>query len=123
VLLLFAAVLAMAAAMGAAVWQRRAALAALRIQSFTPRQLWRVLLLETGVVLGAGCVTGAVVGIYGQVVIDGYLRLVTGFPVSSTLAGWSTVEIVGLVLVAALAVVAIPGWFAARVSPQLGLQD
>jgi putative ABC transport system permease protein len=122
-LLLIAAVLAMAAAMGAAIWQRRASLAALRIQSFSPRQLWRVLLLETSVVLGAGCLTGALVGIYGQVVIDRYLRSVTGFPVASTLAGWSTVEIVALVVVAALAVVAIPGWFAARVPPQLGLQD
>ena len=55
--------------------------------------------------------------------IDRYLRHVTGFPVASTLAGWSTVEIVALVVVAALAVVAIPGWFAARVPPQLGLQD
>jgi len=122
-LLLIAAVLAMAAAMGAAIWQRRASLAALRVQSFSPRQLWRVLLLETGVVLGAGCITGALVGIYGQVVMDRYLRSVTGFPVASTLAGWSTVEIVGLVVVAALAVVAIPGWFAARVPPGLGLQD
>lgn len=122
-LLLVAAVLAMAAAMGAAIWQRRASLAALRIQSFSPRQLWRVLLLEAGVVLGAGCLTGALVGMYGQLVIDRYLRLVTGFPVSVTLAGWPTVEIVGVVLVAALAVVAVPGWFAARVPPQLGLQD
>ncbi len=122
-LLLVAAVLAMAAAMGAAIWQRRASLAALRIQSFSPRQLWRVLLLETGIVLGAGCLTGALVGVYGQVVIDRYLRFVTGFPVAVTLGGWSTVEIVGVVLVAALAVVAIPGWFAARVPPRLGLQD
>jgi putative ABC transport system permease protein len=122
-LLLIAAVLAMAAAMGAAIWQRRTSLAALRIQSFSPRQLWRVLLLETSVVLGAGCLTGALVGAYGQVVIDRYLRAVTGFPVASTLAGWSTLEIVALVVAAALAVVAIPGWFAARVPPQLGLQD
>jgi putative ABC transport system permease protein len=122
-LLLIAAVLAMAAAMGAAIWQRRASLAALRIQSFSPRQLWRVLLLETSVVLGAGCLTGALVGIYGQIVIDRYLRSVTGFPVAATLAGWSTVEIVALVVVAALAVVAVPGWFAARVPPRLGLQD
>lgn len=122
-LLLIAAVLAMAAAMGAAIWQRRASLAALRIQSFSPRQLWRVLLLETSVVLGAGCLTGAVVGIYGQIVMDRYLRAVTGFPVASTLAGWGTVEIVALVVAAALVVVAIPGWFAARVPPQLGLQD
>jgi putative ABC transport system permease protein len=122
-LLLVAAVLAMAAAMGAAIWQRRASLAALRIQSFSPRQLWRVLLLESSVVLGAGCLTGALVGAYGQVVIDRYLDTVTGFPVASTLAGWSTLEIVALVVVAALAVVAIPGWFAARVPPQVGLQD
>lgn len=122
-LLLVAAVLAMAAAMGAAIWQRRRSLAALRVQSFSPRQLWRVLLLEAAVVLGAGCVTGAVAGLYGQVMIDRYMGTVTGFPVAVTLAGWSTVEIVGLVLAAALAVVAIPGWFAARVSPQLGLQD
>jgi putative ABC transport system permease protein len=122
-LLLVAAVLAMAAAMGAAVWQRRASLAALRIQSFSPRQLWRVLLLETSVVLGAGCATGALVGAYGQVVIDRYLRSVTGFPVASTLATWSTLQIVALVVLAALAVVAVPGWFAARVPPQLGLQD
>lgn len=122
-LLLVAAVLAMAAAMGAAVWQRRASLAALRIQSFTPRQLWRVLLLESGVVLGAGCITGALVGVYGQVVIDRYLSAVTGFPVAVTLAGWATVQIVGVVVLAALAVVAVPGWFAARVPPQLGLQD
>jgi len=122
-LLLIAAVLAMAAAMGAAIWQRRASLAALRIQSFSPRQLWRVLLLETSVVLGAGCLTGALVGVYGQVVINSYLRTITGFPVASTLAGWSTLEIVALVVTAALAVVAVPGWFAARVPPQLGLQD
>lgn len=122
-LLLIAAVLAMAAAMGAAIWQRRASLAALRIQSFSPRQLWRVLLLETSVVLGAGCVTGALVGVYGQVVMDRYLRTVTGFPVASTPAGWSTLQIVALVVAAALAVVAVPGWFAARVPPQLGLQD
>jgi putative ABC transport system permease protein len=122
-LLLVAAVLAMAAAMGAAIWQRRASLAALRIQSFTPRQLWRVLLLESGVVLGAGCLTGALVGIGGQVVIDRYLSVVTGFPVAATLAGWPTLRIVALVVLAALAVVAVPGWFAARVPPQLGLQD
>ncbi len=123
VLLLVSAVLAMAAAMGAAIWQRRASLAALRIQSFTPRQLWRVLLLECGVVLGAGCLTGALAGVYGQVVIDRYLSVVTGFPVAVALAGWVTAQIVALVVLAALLVVAVPGWFAARVPPRLGLQD
>jgi putative ABC transport system permease protein len=122
-LLLISAVLAMAAAMGAAIWQRRASLAALRIQSFTPRQLWRVLLLEAGVVLGAGCLTGALIGSYGQVGADRYLRVVTGFPVAANPAGWRTVEIFAIVVAAALAVVAIPGWFASRVPPHLGLQE
>jgi putative ABC transport system permease protein len=122
-LLLIAAVLAMAAAMGAAIWQRRASLAALRIQSFTPRQLWRVLLLEAGVVLGAGCLTGALTGIYGQVGADRYLRVVTGFPVATEPAAWRTLQIFAIVVVAALAVVAIPGWFASRVPPHLGLQE
>ena len=122
-LLLVSAVLAMAAAMGAAIWQRRASLAALRIQSFTPRQLWRVLLLEAGVVLGAGCMTGALTGIYGQVGADRYLRLVTGFPVAADPAGWRTVQIFVIVVAAAMAVVAVPGWFASRVPPHLGLQE
>ncbi|MGB2710972.1 MAG: FtsX-like permease family protein, partial [Conexibacter sp.] len=122
-LLLVAAVLAMGAAMGAAIWQRRASLAALRIQSFTPRQLWRVLLLESGVVLGAGCLTGAVAGIYGQLCIDRYLRLVTGFPVAAAPGSWQTLETFALVVAAALVAVAIPGWFATRVPPHLGLQE
>jgi putative ABC transport system permease protein len=122
-LLLVAAVLAMAAAMGAAIWQRRASLAALRIQSFTPRQLWRVLLLEAGVVLGAGCLTGALTGVYGQVGADRYLRVVTGFPVAAEPATWRTLQIFVIVVAAALAVVAIPGWFASRAPPHLGLQE
>lgn len=120
-LLLVGAVLAMAAAMGAAIWQRRASLAALRIQSFRPRQLWLLLLLEAGVVLGAGGLTGALGGIYGQLGADRYLEVVTGFPIASSAAGWQTLETVFIVVVVAVSVVAIPGWFAARVPPRLGL--
>jgi putative ABC transport system permease protein len=122
-LLLVAAVLAMAAAMSAAIWQRRVAIAALRIQSFTPRQLWTMLLVESGVVLAAGCLTGAVLGLLGQVGADRYLRAATGFPVAAVPAGWQTVEAFTIVVAAALAVVAIPGWFASRVDPSLGLQE
>jgi hypothetical protein len=48
--------------MTGAIWQRRGALASLRLQSFRPAQLWRILLIETAVVLAAGCLTGAFVG-------------------------------------------------------------
>jgi putative ABC transport system permease protein len=122
-LLLVAAVLALAAAMSAAIWQRRVAIAALRIQSFSPRQLWTLLLIETGVVLAAGCLTGALLGLLGQVGADRYLRAATGFPISAVPAGWHTVEAFTIVVVAALAVVAVPGWFASRTDPALGLQE
>jgi putative ABC transport system permease protein len=120
-LLLVAAVLAMAAAMGAAIWQRRGALAALRIQSFSPRQLWLLLLLEAGAVLGAGGLTGALGGVYGQLGADRYLDVVTGFPVAPIPAGWQTVETFVFVVLAAIVIIAVPGWFAARVPPRLGL--
>ena len=120
-LLQIAAVLAMAAAMGAAIWQRRPALAALRIQSFKPRQLWLLLIVEASIVLGAGGLTGAITGIYGQFGADRFLEIVTGFPVAPSPAGWHTVETFAIVVIAALVIVAVPGWFAARVPPRLGL--
>jgi ABC-type antimicrobial peptide transport system permease subunit len=73
--------------------------------------------------LGAGCLTGAVAGIYGQIVIDGYLRHVTGFPLASIVTGGRPLEIFALVLAIALTVMAIPGWFASRVSPALALEN
>jgi putative ABC transport system permease protein len=121
-LLLLTAALAMAAAMGAAIWQRRAALASLRLQSFRPAQLWRMLLIETAVVLAAGCLTGAVVGVYGQALIDRHLSLTSGFPVAYSI-GWQTVEIFLVVVAAALAAVAVPGRLAVQAPPSLGLQE
>jgi putative ABC transport system permease protein len=120
-LLQLAAVLAMAAAMGAAIWQRRPALAALRIQSFKPRQLWLLMIVEASIVLGAGGLTGALAGIYGQFGADRFLAIVTGFPVAPSAAGVHTLQTLVAVVVAALAIVAVPGWFAARVPPRLGL--
>ena len=42
--------------------------------------------------LGAGCITGALAGVYGQFVIDAYLRHVTGFPVTGAGAGARPIE-------------------------------
>ena len=124
-LLVFAAMLAMAAAMGASIWQRRASLARPADARASARaQLRRVLLLESDARARRRLPDREPWrGVYGQVVIDRYLRGVTGFPVARIAAGWRPFEIVALVVLAALAVVAIPGWFAARVPPQLGLQD
>jgi putative ABC transport system permease protein len=122
-LLLLAAISAMAAALASSVWQRRAWLAGLRLSGARPSRLRRILLLEATLMLGAGCLTGAVAGIYGEVVIDGYLRHVTGFPLASIVTGARPLEVFVLVIAAALLITAIPGWLASRVSPGLALES
>jgi putative ABC transport system permease protein len=122
-LVLAAAVLAMSAAMGGMIWQRRARLARLKVDGMAERELWRAMLLESGVLLGAGCLTGAAFGLYGQVLLSRALSAVTGFPVVYGVAlGVATTSLV-IVTAAAVAVVAVPGFLAARVRPAVGLQD
>jgi putative ABC transport system permease protein len=122
-LLLIAAILALATAGASAVWQRRTLLAELRFDGVKPPELWHVLLLESALMLGAGCLTGAVLGIYGQVVIDAYLKHITGFPVASLAASWRPLEILALVTGGALALVAIPAWRASHVDPMLVVDE
>jgi putative ABC transport system permease protein len=122
-LLLIAAILALAAAVTSAVWQRRASLADLRLSGVRPPRLRRILLVEAALMLGAGGITGALAGIYGQVIIDGYLETVTGFPVASVAASFRPLEVFVLVLLAVLAIVSVPGWLASRVSPMVALNE
>ncbi len=119
VLVLVAAALAMAAAMGAMIWQRRPRLAGMKVDGFSQGELWRALLWETALLLGAGCSIGALFGLYGQLVLSHALVSVTGFPVVFSVA--IPVAIVSLAIVAtiALAMVAVPGYFAAQVKPAL----
>jgi putative ABC transport system permease protein len=122
-LLLLAAIAAMAAALTSSIWQRRAALAGLRLLGVKPARLRRILLLEAALMLGAGCVTGALAGVYGQLVLDGYLGRVTGFPLAHLATGARPFEIFALVLAGALLIVAVPGWLASKVPPGLALED
>jgi putative ABC transport system permease protein len=122
-LLTLAAILAMAAALGSAVWQRRPALAAMRITGATPQRLRRVLAGEAGLMLLAGCLTGVVGGIYGQAIIDSYLKRVTGFPVASITASWQPVKLLGIVVVVVIALIAVPMLSASRVAPELALDE
>jgi putative ABC transport system permease protein len=122
-MLLAAAILAMVAALASSIWQRRAGLAGLRLFGATPASLQGILLIEALLMLSAGCLTGALAGIYGQVVIDAFLRHVTGFPLASPTTSVRPLEILLFVLGAALALGAIPGWLAARVRPVLALAD
>lgn len=122
-LLLLAAIAAMAAALGSSIWQRRPSLAGLRLLGVKPGRLRRILLAEATLMLAAGCLTGALAGIYGQLVLDGYLKRVTGFPLSHLATGTRPLEIFVLVLMLVLVLVAAPGWIASRVSPSLALED
>ncbi|HEV7937237.1 MAG TPA: FtsX-like permease family protein [Solirubrobacteraceae bacterium] len=122
-LLVATAILAMAAALGSSIWQRRQSIAELRIEGAPRRQLQLVLLVESALMLSAGCLSGAIAGVYGQVVIDGYLKHVTGFPVASVTTGQRPIEIFALVIAAVLLIVSLPGWFASSVPATLALNE
>jgi len=122
-LLVLTAILALAAALASSINQRRGALAGLRLAGAPSWRLRRILLVEAGLILGAGCVTGALAGVYGQYIIDAYLRHVTGFPVAAVGASARPIEIFAVVLAAALAVCAIPAWLASTVPPALALAE
>ena len=118
-LVLIAAVLAMAAAMGAMIWQRRGRLASMKVDGYDDGELWRALLFESALLLGAGCSIGALFGLYGQLLLSHALATVTGFPMVFSVAVPIALASFALVSAAAVVIVAIPGFFAARVQPAL----
>ncbi len=118
-----AAVLAMAAAMGAMVWQRRPRLAKLKLEGLPRVQLWQTILLESLLLLGAGCLTGALFGLYGQQLADRALASVVNFPVVYSVTLPAALRSLALVSATALAILALPGYLAASVPAALALQD
>jgi putative ABC transport system permease protein len=122
-LLIVASILAMAAALASAIWQRRSALAAFKLSGVKPSRLRRLLLLESALTLSVGAVTGAAWGIYGQVALDGYLTNTTGFPVMRLGASWRPAEIVVFVIVVSLVISAAPTWLASRVPVRVALEE
>ncbi len=122
-LILIAAVLAMAAAIAAIVWQRRPRLAKLKLEGFPRVELWHTILLESLLLLGVGCAAGAIFGLYGQRLADHALSDVINFPVVYSLTALAALASLGLVTAAALAILAIPGYLAASVPAALALQD
>lgn len=122
-LLLLAAALSVASALGAAIWQRRERLATMKTQGFDSLQLLRSLLLESLIAVGVGGVGGAAVGLYGHALADRWLTSSTGFPAPFTLGAGQLLLALGAVIAITLLMVAWPGWSAARVSPSMGAQD
>jgi putative ABC transport system permease protein len=122
-LLLAAAALAMATALASAIWQRRAAIAGLRLCGVSDSRLRRIMLTESALMLGTGCLTGTAIGVYGQAIIDGYLTNVTGFPVASIPTEARPLAIFAIAVVIAVALAAAPILAASRVSPALALEE
>jgi putative ABC transport system permease protein len=118
-----AAVLAMAAAMGALVWQRRPRLAKLKLEGLARAELWRTILLESLLLVGVGCLTGALFGLYGQQLADRALADAINFPVVRSVPALAGLESLTLVTATALAILALPGYLAACVPAALALQD
>jgi putative ABC transport system permease protein len=117
------AVLAMAAAMSAMVWQRRPRLAKLKLEGIARAELWRMILLESLLLVGVGCASGAIFGIYGQQLADRALSSAINFPVVYSVAPLTALASLSLMTATALAILAIPGYLAASVPARLALQD
>ncbi|MHB8242095.1 MAG: FtsX-like permease family protein, partial [Solirubrobacteraceae bacterium] len=122
-LILVVAVLAMASAIGNMVWQRRPRLAKLKLEGFPRGELGRTILLESLLLLAVGCLTGALLGLYGQQLLDRALANVIDFPVVYSLAVLAALFSVAVVAASALVIIALPGYLAAGVSPAVALQD
>lgn len=119
-LVLVSAMLAMAAAMGGMIWQRRPAIAGQKVHGCSEAELWAALLLESTLLLGTGCLIGAVFGLGGQLLLSRALQAITGFPVDYSAAAAIALLALALVTAVAVAMLAIPGWLAVRVRPVPG---
>lgn len=114
-LVLIAAIVSVSVAMATMISQRRPRLARMKVQGYSRRVLWRALLVESALLISAGCLLGAVFGIYGQLLISHALASVTGFPVVFTVGAVVPIVASLLVSAAAVTIVALPGYRAAGV--------
>jgi putative ABC transport system permease protein len=114
-LVIVSAILALIAAMLSLLWQRRDRIAFNRSNGFSPRVLWGSLVIESAVLLVAGSLFGAIWGLYAQLLGSHFLSVVTGFPIVFNIEGVAAITGFALVSPVAVAVLAVPGYFAASV--------
>jgi putative ABC transport system permease protein len=117
-LVLIAAVLAVAGAMGSMIWQRRDLVSFIKCQGYRKGVLWRWLLCESAVLLAAGSSIGAVFGLLAQLLASHFLASVTGFPVAFDIEAFAAFSSFALLTVVAVAMVALPGYLVVRVPPR-----
>ncbi len=116
-LVLIAAVLAVAGALGAMIWQRRDLVAFIKCEGYRRGVLWRWLCCESALMLGTGCLIGASFGLYGQLILSHALAVATGFPISLNVEALVAVSSSALVSAVTVAVIALPGYLVVRVPP------
>jgi putative ABC transport system permease protein len=117
ILVLIAGMLATVVSMGGAIWQRRQRYARLKREGIDTGTLWAALILESLLLIGCGCLAGAVAGVFGQLLLSHALIAVTGFPVIISLAIPLAISSFALVTAVAAAMIGIPGYQVASVPP------
>lgn len=117
-LVLIAAVLAVTGAVAAMLWQRRDLVAFIKCQGYRRGILWRWLLWESALLLGAGCLVGTVFGLGGQLLISHALAVATGFPIVFNVGPLIALWNFALLSVAAMVMVAVAGFLVVRVPPR-----
>jgi putative ABC transport system permease protein len=122
-LMLVAAALAVAAVIGAMIWQRRPRLAKLKLEGFSAGLLWRTIVLESVLLVGVGALAGGVLALLGQRLLDQALSHVVNYPVQVSVGVVPVLQSIALVTAAAVAIVAVPGLFAVRVPASIAMEE
>ncbi|MGN6188606.1 MAG: ABC transporter permease [Conexibacter sp.] len=122
-MLVIAAALSLAAGTVAAIWQRRTSLAVLRISGHLPGELWRVLLLEAGIVLGTGALAGLAAGTVGHRLLARWLADSTGYPAPFALGAGQIAFVLAGILGSALALIAVASVRASRVEQRMAFHE
>jgi putative ABC transport system permease protein len=122
-LVLGAAALAMAIAITSMVWHRRIALARIKLDGTGREQVWRMVLLEAGLLLTIGSAIGAIYGLWGAHLLDRWLISLTGFPVQSSIAIPIALTSLAAITVGAFITAAPFSHTAARVPTAAAFQD
>jgi putative ABC transport system permease protein len=122
-LMLIAAALAVAAVIGAMMFQRRPRLAKLKLEGFSPALLWRTIVLESVLLVGVGSLTGGLLALLGQRLLDQALLHVVNYPVVTSLGVVPVLGSIALVTAAAVLIVAVPGVFAVRVPASAAMEE
>ena len=105
----------------ATIRDRRPQLAAYAIEGWSRAALWRALMVETAMILLAGCVAGAAAGTYGHYLGGRWLEQTTSFPAPWSWSPGAMLPVCALLAGVALLITAVPGYFAAQPRGRLAI--